>query len=262
MIGTEANNDLNADLQALGDWRLSAAAWISAIDGKAPERPLSVRQVSIYHAGDIHITYPTPSAAAMHLNASWRCATRSQELKEQLKAKFFRNDGQPLQMVFEEDACGPLFDLFEEMIGSVSGACSAVEAFCNRCIAGEAKGPLTVKGRKGKESKSAEDVVRFSSLEDKLKRIVPDLMGVSSLSGKEEYDRFLMIKNLRDSVTHFKSHDEAQKAGDITKPTVLNKLFFMDQYIIPESAMAVIRYLARGDKTPRWLSNPRWVRPS
>jgi hypothetical protein len=119
-----------------------------------------------------------------------------------------------------------------------------------------------VKGRKGKESKSAEDVVRFSSLEDKLKRIVPDLMGVPSLSCKEEYDRFLMIKDLRDSVTHFKSHDEAQKGGDITKPTVLSKLFFMDQYIIPESAMAVIRYLARGDKTPRWLSNPRWVRPS
>lgn len=85
---------------------------------------------------------------------------------------------------------GPLFDFFEEMISTVSGACAAIEAFCIRCIIDNATGPLKVKAKKGKDTLSPEDVVRFTPLDEKVKRIVPDIMGVPSPAEKEVYDRF------------------------------------------------------------------------
>ncbi len=255
------NDDFSRHSPALGDWRLAGANWATAIDGKTLEVPLQLTQVSVHQASDIHLTFPTPSAAALHLNSSWRCAIRSFHLREKLKANFHGVSGQPLQMAFQGDASGPLFDFFEEMIGTVSGACAAVEAFCNRCIIDKAEGPLLVKFRKEKVARTPEDVVRFSTLEDKVKRIVPDLMGVSSPAAKDVYSRFMMIKDLRDSVTHFKRHDEAPRAGKVTEPTALTKLFFMDQFIAPEMSMELIEYFAPGEVKPRWLSNPNWARP-
>lgn len=256
-----ANSDFSNQSPALGDWRLACAMWCTGIGDKTLDSPLPATQATTYHAKDIHLTFSTPSAAALHLNSSWKSAKRSLNLREKLLAKFHPNAGQPLQMSFEGDGNGPLFDFFEEMIISLSGSCGAVEAFCNRCIIDRATGPLTVKGRKGKETKTPEDVVRYSTLEDKIKRIVPDLMGVSSPAGKEIYDHFMLIKRLRDSVTHFKRHDEAQKAEKVHRPNALTTLFFTDQFTIPEAAMSIIRHLAPGEQTPRWLMNPEWVRP-
>jgi hypothetical protein len=258
---SQANSDFSQYSPALGDWRLAVATWMTGYDNKMLAVPLPINQVTTHHAQDIHLTFPTPSAAALHLNASWHSARRGFELREKLVAAFHSAAGQPLQMSFQGTASGPLFDFFEEMIGTVSGACAAVEAFCNRCIIDNATGPLKVKARKGKDSLSPEDVVRFTPLDEKVKRIVPDIMGVPSPAGKEVYDRFVMFKNLRDSVTHFKRHDEARIAGKLHEPTPLTTLFFTDQFIIPESAMDLMRYLAPGEKAPRWLMNPAWVRP-
>ena len=167
-------------------------------------------------------------------------------------------------MAFQGLASGPLFEFFEEMMGAVSGALAAIEAFCNRCIIDNATGPIAIKSGKGRASQSPEDVVRFCGLDEKVKRVVPDLMGVPSPTGVGNgvYGRFVLLKNLRDSVTHFKRHDEARLAGKTHEPTALTTLFFTDQFTIPEGAMELIRYLAPGDKAPRWMMNPDWKRPS
>jgi hypothetical protein len=257
------NADFSAYSPALGDWRLALTTWVTGIDGQMLDVPLQANQVTTHHASDIHLSFPTPSAAALHLNSSWRCARRAFVLREKFGAKVCSNTGAPLQMSFEGVASGPLFEFFEEMMGTVAGAMGAIEAFCNRCIIDTATGPISVKGRKGRELKSPEEVVRFCGLEEKIKRIVPDLMGVSSPAGagNDTYGRFMVLKSLRDSVTHFKRHDEARLAGKLHEQTALTTLFFTDQFTIPEGAMELIRYLAPLEKTPRWVMNPMWVRP-
>lgn len=257
------NTDFSAYSPALGDWRLVMTAWATAIGDKVLDVPLSVNQVTTHHASDIHLSFPTPSAAALHLNSSWRCARRAFALREKFGAKVFSSKGAPLQMSFEGADSAPLFEFFEEMIGATSGAMAAIEAFCNRSIIDLARGPILVKAKKGREPKSPEDAVRECSLGEKVKRIVPDLMGVPSPAGagNDLYGRFMVLKTLRDSVTHFKRHDEAPRQGKLHEPTALATLFFTDQFSIPEGAMELIAYLAPLDKTPRWLKNPEWIRP-
>ena len=257
------NSDFSLYSPALGDWRLAVSTWVTGIGDRVLDVPMQANQVTTLHANDIHLTFPTPSAAALHLNSSWRCARRAFALREKLCAKVYSSTGAPLQMSFEGATSSPLFEFFEEMMGATSGAMAAIEAFCNRSIIDLATAPILVKVKKGREPRSPEDVVRFCGLEEKVKRILPDMMGVSSPAGagNDIYGRFMVLKTLRDSVTHFKRHDEAQFHGNLHKPTALTTLFFTDAFSIPEGAMELIDYLAPHEKAPRWLKNPEWVRP-
>ena len=257
------NTDFTGYSPALGDWRLSVPIWIIGADGKTFDPPLQANAVTSFDSGKIKASFPTPNAAAMHLNISWKAAKRAHVLREQLLADYLKPAHETHMLQFQNANCGPLFDLFEELITCVSGAFAAVEAFCNRTIIDHAKGDIFVKRNRVREKLSPEEVVRWVGIEQKLKRIVPDLCGVSTPADKTVYGQFVRIKELRDSVTHFKRHDEARLAGKLHEPTALFKLFLSDQYAIPENALALIEYFGSPTiQPPRWTRNPEWVRPT
>jgi hypothetical protein len=263
MTTVPENTDFTGYSPALGDWRLSIALWITGADGKVFDKPMQANVTTSFDSGKIKASFPTPSAAALHLNISWRAAKRAHELRNQLLADDLKPAYETHLLQFQNANCGPLFDLFEELITCVSGAFSAVEAFCNRIIIDHAKEDLIVKRNKVKENLSPEDVVRWVSIEQKVKRIVPDLCGVPTPAGKAVYGQFLRIKELRDSITHFKRHDEARLMGQLHEPTALFKLFLSDQYAIPENALALIEHFGSTTiQSPRWTKNPEWVRPT
>lgn len=253
--------DKAADIYAheIGDWRLLNAGWAWLSD---EHEPRAFRLVSHHAPRDNKpsVSFHAPSAAALHLNAAWKAAHRAQALKASLKLNAFERPEGGHHVSPQEDHTVQLFDYFEEMIAVAFGSFGAIEAFCNQVVVEKGAGPLQIKGRK-KRVVSPEEAERFASTDEKLRRLVPDLLNVPTPCGKQEWELFRKIKASRDAVTHFKRHDQAKSADRDHEPTVLVDLLFKDCFEMPEAAMALINYFHKKDPAPRWLMNPAWRRP-
>jgi len=134
---------------------------------------------------------------------------------------------------------------------------SAIEAFCNTTIVGKSSGPIQVKRKKAYVAMTSEEVEEFMGTDEKLKRLLPALLGVPTPAGKAIWDRYKRLKQLRDSITHFKRRDLSRAAK--AEPTALHDLVEADPLEFPEIAIEVVRYFFPQDP-PRWLLNPAWGR--
>lgn len=243
----------------LGDWRFASAGWLTHIDAKPVPSPTAIHQVTVYQPeGQDSLTFRTPSAAALHLNAAWRAASRAHEIKPSIVLKRQRGGG-PTATEVANESTSVLFDYFEEMMACAFSSFGAVEAFCNQTIVEKAAGPLMSGKGKNKRLRTPEEVEREIGTAEKLCRLVPDLLGVPSPSGKAVWARFDKLRDLRDSVTHFKRRDQARKV--ISEPTALFRLYVTDPFTLPEAALDVIRYYFSSQQAPRWLQHPAWKRP-
>lgn len=241
----------------IGDWRLLNAGWAWLTDEEAPR---AFRLVSHHEPKNSKqtLSFPAPSAAALHLNAAWKAARRAQGLKNSLNLKVFQRPEGGHHISPDEDQTAQLFDYFEEMIAVAFGSFGAIEAFCNQVIIENATGPIQISGKKGPRTVSAEEAERLAGTEEKLRRLVPDLLGRPTPAGKKEWQLFLDIKASRDAVTHFKRHDQAKSGGQTHERTVLVDLLWKDCFEMPKAAMALIGYFHPTAPAPRWLKNPGW----
>lgn len=246
----------------LGDWRISKVGWVTAVDSKVLPEPQSYRQVSTHRTDGEVWTFDTPSAAALHLNSAWKAAARATVLRATVGWTSART-AEGAQHAIDRAETSRLFDLFEEMIGTVMSSYAAVEAFCNSIIVDKSEGPRMVKKKKGDAKQmTAEDIERFETTGDKLKRHLPDVLGVSTPAGKAVWQKYLLLQDLRDAVTHFKRRDQARHADKSHEPTALHRLLFTDPYELPEAALELIRYFDCPAAPPqRWMCNPNWKRP-
>jgi len=246
----------------LGDWRLLKVGWATAIDGQQLEQPAAFRGSTLFvPIGGTEFSFPTPSAAALHLNAAWKAARRARTIKQTLAINVLSDDQERYAIQTPEEETAALFDYFEEMVLVAFGSFGAVEAYCNQLIVELATGPIALYRKGGtKVMVSPEEAERTASTEDKLKRIVPDLLGIATPSGKKTWEAYLRIKRIRDAVTHFKRHDQMRQAGRTHEPTVLFDLYALDYFSLPEDAMEVLKYL-QPVALQRWMMNPTWKRP-
>lgn len=247
----------------LGDWRLMKTGWVtSGINGEQWDPPRAMRG-STWHVpiNGNEISFATPSAAALHLNAAWKSAKRAQSIKEQLAIHVFMTDAGRYSLQAAEESMAALFDYFEEMIGVAFSSFGAIEAYCNQLVIERAQGPFALKRKKGAvDSLTPEEMERQASTDEKVKRLVPDLVGVPSPCGKPIWDTYLRIKRIRDAVTHFKRHDQMRHVDRAHEPTVLVDLYALDCFRLPEDAFAVLAYFQPTAKE-RWMMNPGWTRP-
>lgn len=146
-------------------------------------------------------------------------------------------------------------------MSSAMSSFAAVEAFCNSVIVDRSTKPHRLKRKKLLVDMKPEEVERDVSTDEKLKRIVPKLLGVPTPAGKKVWQDYVALKRLRDSVTHFKRRDQARHADQSHEPTALQDLLNADPYSFPEAAMAAIGYFYAPDKQPRWMRSPGWRRP-
>jgi len=219
----------------LGDWRCATAFWITAVDGQAIGHK-AAHQVTTLTKFSRHTSFVTPSATALHLNSAWRAAKSAVQLKAQLKwVTGSVAPGVLVEQIAIEDT-SVLFDYLEQSMSAAISAFAAIEAFCNSVIVEHSTGPLTLKRRKGVETLSPEEVERLVSTDEKLKRIVPDLLGCPTPAGKAVWQRYVKLKELRDSVTHFKRKDQARHAAQLNEPTALHELVTADPPSFPETA--------------------------
>lgn len=254
-------NDPAPDAYAaeLGDWRSATPIWVTAIDGRAIKHH-PAHQVTTLVTAALHTSFTTPSATALHLNNAWRAARSAVEMKATLRWVSGTISPGVTSMQAGIEAAPPLFDYFETAMLAAMSSYAAIEAFCNSTVIDRAQGPLTLRRRKGCETMTPEEVERHVSTDEKLKRIVPNLMGRPTPAGKGIWQQYVKLKDLRDSVTHFKRKDQARHASQSHEPTALQALLAADPLWFPETSMAVIGYFFDKGKAPRWLANPAWGR--
>lgn len=245
---------------ALGDWRCATTFWVTGVVGGPTIENQAAHQVTTLRTPARHTTFVTPSATALHLNSGWRLARQAVDAKARLRWRI----GSVIPGVQDEQStieeATDLFDFFELAMSSAMSSYAAVEAFCNSVVVEKSKGPFTLKRRNGVETMSAEEVERMVSTDEKLKRIVPGLLGCPTPSGKAIWQRYVALKGIRDSVTHFKRKDLARHANESHEPTALQDLLNADPFTYPETAMAVIEYFYKDGLTPRWMKHPSWNR--
>jgi hypothetical protein len=246
----------------LGDWRLMTAGWVTAFNHVPLDEPKSFRASTWFRdkTGN-EVSFPTPSAVALHLNAAWKASKRAQAIKTGLMNHLLNENGK-LTLQASEDRVATLFDYFEEMIAVAFGSYGAIEAFCNQTIVERGGAAVTVvTKKKTKVSKTPEEVEREQSTDEKLGRIVPALLGIRTPRGLGVWDIYLGMKHIRDAVTHFKRRDQARHADQANEPTALLELYRIDCFKLPEDAMRILRYFQSNDDVQRWMMNPAWSRP-
>ena len=169
-----------------------------------------MHQVTTLTTSSRQTSFVTPSASALHLNAAWRTAKSAAELKVQLTWVSGSIAPGLIGAQIGVEGTPVLFDYLEQAMSAAMSAYAAIEAFCNNVIVDRSRGPIMLKRHKGVETMSPEEVERRVTTDEKLKRIVPDLLGYPTPAGKAVWQRYVKLKNLRDSVTHFKRKDQAK----------------------------------------------------
>jgi hypothetical protein len=236
--------------------------WALALDGVEFEEPKVYWQLSTCETPTGRTSFHTPSGAALHLNTAWKAARRAAACHELISwtitpGRFtqFGHGVSPMRQVHDESVPA-LFDYLEEAMLAATASFSAIEAFCNVTLVERLSHPLAVKRRKETVHLTAEEIEEQVGTDEKLKRLLPDALGLPSPAGKAVWEPYKRLKLLRDSITHFKRRDLARPGAE---PTALHALLAMDPFSHPEAASEMIRYFSGSDPA-RWLNNPAWTR--
>ena len=230
-------------------------------------RPLFWSCTATAHYGQtIDSMFPTPSAAAMHYRLAWRSARDASLLRGKIRwtapEEYVKPNGRPSarRQVLAGDA-ELLFDFFEYSMSAAMSAYAAIEAFCNQTISDKATIPIRVKRRRpgsGREETvglSIEEAERQLTTEEKLKKVVPECLGQRSPAGDARvWPAYRLLKDVRDSVTHFKRKDQVRtETEDPSEQTALQKMVDTEPYEYAEAALAVISHFETPENSIRWL---------
>ena len=257
--GTPTHSTTLAEKDGLGDWRIQAATRIAAdIPAAFPGGPSHKAGAPIYlstmaaTAQYPLLSFITPSAAALALNAGFRSSERAISLFSQVKYHQIASPEGPAVSVGRDES-GILFDYFEEALAAANSSFQAIEALANETIARVLKGTIGVRRKASTKQMSAEEVERQVSTSEKIATILPTLLNIPSIKGTLEWQLFEDLKHVRDASTHFKSGDQYPLGGGkVTKDSLYYVLLNTDIRSFPLTAVRVISR-ATGSHRPRWL---------
>jgi hypothetical protein len=249
------------EADGLGDWRLRAATRLMsdlpATDRGAPAHKVGspVHLVTIATTPQHSIfSFFTPTVPALALNAGFRAAERAVAARSQIAHMNVLTPNGTGTAIRVEDA--PLmFDYFEDAFTAAISSFQAIEAFANLIIAQHCNFPMTLTGRRGLETLSAEEIVRSRSTAEKIATVIPTLLRTPSIKGQSEWQRFLTLKRVRDDAMHFKSGDQYPHSGKVEKGSLFDVLLNHDLRDFPLTALRVIWHVRVKTNTERWLDH-------
>jgi hypothetical protein len=114
---------------------------------------------------------------------------------------------------------------------------------------------MTLERRKGPEELNAEGIQRYASTEEKIATVMPRLLKMPSIKGETDWQKFVLLKNIRDAATHFKSGDQYSLGEQVEKDSLYYLLLNNDPCQFPLIALRVIWGLRQPTATPRWLDH-------
>jgi hypothetical protein len=251
----------------LGDWRYRAREFILPTNPNDTRlRVASARGAFLSSTGEA-FTFNDFYAPAIYLSAAIAADKTTRELRAQIKPEERLTRTGP-EMILTNDQSGILFDLLEQSAISAVFSFQALEAFCNDRISDKLEGTEGYMfALKGKPSTlmSAEDIERNVSTVDKLKKIVPDLLGIDSAKDDPLWSKFWTLKQTRDALTHLKTRD--QRAAALAAAADFGRVYIDPDFVfyklvsgkiveLPRTAVELFDYFTRNTGTPRWLRYP------
>lgn len=115
------------------------------------------------------------------------------------------------------------YDYFEIAITSVVFAYTAIEAFANICIPN--KFTYSYTDKKGIEfTDGKETIEKKYSLRDKLKVILPTILGCASPIQEKWWEKFTELENLRDEIIHSKDSKSEDRYSKLLSTSLIRKV--------------------------------------
>lgn len=179
------------------DYRVIRPTMFLEKDGKTVA---SVQQLSSFTIGQSKLSFITPNSASMFLNKSWKeyekgLAIYNEIIKPNLKPG--KTYDVPL------DDLPKLYDYIEHIQTSIITIYSAIEALSNLAIPNDFT--LTKVNQKGvTETWNKVNIERWLTTEEKIGKIVPEILGIESPSKFPFWENFKNLKQIRDDIIHQK----------------------------------------------------------
>lgn len=210
--------------------------------------------VSTKFDSDKILTFGLPNSTAMFIDISYVLWVESEAASKQenfVKSKSKYDKPNTFYPVSNEY----LFDLLQKRMGSIVFAYTALESFANENIPDDY---IYIRDRddaKCTEKYSKDQIEKFLSLDIKLGNILPPIMNVNSPKGKDLWNKFKLIKDLRDRIIHLKTKD--RKSATSEERTIWNDLISKEYPNFAITAKDIINYYLT--KIPI-KNKPRWFR--
>jgi hypothetical protein len=147
------------------------------------------------------------------------------------------------------DSQGPLFDYLEACIAHIIFSFSAIEAFANETIPDDHKHELERDGKM--EILAKAEIERRVGLDEKLHTILPAALSMPSPKGTATWERYRVLKKLRDRLVHLKSEDRRKSGPE--EETVWGILLRMHGRAWCDDAHTVIGYFEPAVRNRRWF---------
>jgi hypothetical protein len=149
-----------------------------------------------------------------------------------------------------EHDLGILYDLFEQFMLTITFSFQSLETFSNWTIANTLKEKFVLKRKKGTETISAEELERVASTEEKVGKVLPNILSIGTPSGTKLWERFLLLQEARDATIHLKAQDAYTKSLD--KESFFFTFLTADPLQYPTIALDLIKHFSPAAE-PRWL---------
>jgi len=198
------------------------------------------------------IGFTIPSITAMMLNISHQSWLEAENILERHKP--FKR-GTNTALYIPEEKFKDFFNSMEKRMQSYIFACSAIEHFANMSIPADYEYLKTNKAGEGFKVYKKVDIERYISLDKKLSIILPLIYKIESFVSEPLWQEYLQLKNVRDSLIHFKSKD-FQPDGWPKVKSVWNDLVFAVKRNNPAiiSKKIIGYYLTNSKNIPRWFT--------
>ncbi len=206
----------------LGDWRIQAATTLAK---SAPSlytanvvhtagTPVYLTTMTEDAKGNI-VGFVTPSPVALALGIAIDAASKAKLLIKEIGLPEITTPVGPGKPV-TTDCLPTLYDYFELCMTNVTFSFQAFETYSNQSIADKLNHPYLLERKDGTQEVSPEELQRVATTEEKLGKILPDILGTESPKGKRVWHQFKKLKTIRDTTIHLKSHDAYMK-GEVDR---------------------------------------------
>jgi hypothetical protein len=235
------------------DWRLQATSTLRFINGLPAADGAHVSVVAQTMYGRKRLTFEMPNVTALFLDYSKQLWDETAiGIREE---HLLGTDAVPkgASQHFEPADQSRFYVLLEKRMASIIFACNALECFANEQL--PADFTYTRQNRDGvEENLSKTDVERRVGLSEKLDAILPKIFGIRFNKGGKMWENFLLLKQIRDRITHLKTQD--RKSVQHSEKTLWTDLVNPNLPDFPQASVKLIKFYF--DKSKQ--SYPRWLR--
>ena len=209
--------------QPINDWRMQgyttlAESWTSPWTGRVSPKGTQITVVSMIKLNkDKLLTIALPNATALCLNIS----KRSWEEAKKIRSESGIDKSLESQISFE--SYSQAFDYIERVMESIVMAFTAIEAFVNEVIPDEFKYHAKLKNENNSVVRDKIEIERRLPIEEKLSKVLPAVLNISSPKGNQEWQSFMKLKKVRDRIVHMKAADRKSSNSDTI--TLWHELF-------------------------------------